>query len=114
MKKPDVDLYEDSGGGLHLLRDGDDVAYCNLDTLPVEDFLGGFQRDAAALAAGETEDWTLETVPADQVPGHVIAFYNGENDVVALATGRDGEPIAGRNGRDYVGDADWLGRSQKR
>jgi len=103
MKKRNVDLYEDSGGGLHLLRDGDDVAYCNLDTLPSEDFQGGFLRDAKALAAGETEDWTLESVQADQELGRVIASYNGETDVVALVTDLDGEPIAGGNGRDYVG-----------
>jgi hypothetical protein len=81
--------------------------------LPDEDFLGGFQRHARALVAGETEDWTVETSPADQVSGHMIAVYNGDNDVVALMTDLNGEPIAGKNGRDYVGDADWVGRSRE-
>ena len=96
-----IDLYEDSDGGLHLHRKGDDVAYCHLERVHSGDLSGRFARDARALMRGDIRDWAVDTVPVSEVAGDIIATYLVEMQKTAVVEG-DGA-VAGRNGRRYLG-----------
>lgn len=87
-----VSLYEDNGGGLYLYMAHDDKVYAGLQHV-----VGSrFADDAAALAAGDTADWTLETYPVTEIRDlpEVAQYADGHVAVIGMP---------GRSVEKYIG-----------
>lgn len=65
-----IELVENNAGGLFISADG--VKW--FDATPVQDD-SNFADDAAALSAGDTADWTLDTYELDAAPGELVAIW---------------------------------------
>lgn len=106
-KRKRVEVYEDSGGGLHLSLVGSGRYWSGFTA-----WLGGWIPDARALVAGETGDWERIEEHTGQAPGELIAWWEpdpedldapGESQVQLHGWGAY---KAGDAGQRYLGIAD--------
>ena len=70
-----VQLYEDNAGGLYLYHPRTGTVWAGLQNVQG----ASFSEDAAAIEAGETADWNLETYPDSELDGTelVATFHKG-------------------------------------
>jgi len=94
-----VTLYENNAGRLFLHRQNDALAYdvTGLDLFGAD--RGAFAGDAAALAAGDTADWVVETVPAEELDQYCAPKADLIDGRVTLV---DGGQYAGNAARAYL------------
>ena len=68
-----VNLYEDNAGGLYLYQPSTGTVWAGLQNVQGS----SFGEDAAAIEAGETADWNLDTYPASEVEGtELVASFD--------------------------------------
>jgi hypothetical protein len=99
-----ITLYESNAGHLFIARDGDETYY---DMTDLQD-VSSFDEDAAALAAGETADWTVDTYRSGEYDLRVgepngarrVAEYKSETGETTLDTNHLATP--GHAGRRYL------------
>ncbi|MGW3308348.1 hypothetical protein ACWDG9_17380 [Streptomyces sp. NPDC001073] len=97
-----VDLFEDSGGVVSLRR-GNDNAVWSFGAAPDE---GEFAKDAAAWQAGDWQPGEAHgqrPVPAARLPDltHIATWW--PDGIVDVLTNEMATPVAGANGRTYLG-----------
>jgi len=64
----------------------------------------GFEFDAVALLDGDTGDWTVERVPAEDLAAiPLVAEYDGMTGEVRLLADRAPGTTAGHAARTYIG-----------
>ena len=88
-----IDLLEDNAGGLYA--GNSEAGWWLVGGLGIQ-----FAEDAACIASGDTEDWTLEHV-TDQPDAKVIAFW--QHGEVYLGATFIGGAQPGSAGREYLG-----------
>ena len=93
MKTHIVDLIEDNAGQLYI---GAGTSWANVTGTG-----STFADDAAAFAAGDTADWTVEFL-AEVPQGNVVATWDDEEKVVYVRE----DYILGTTAKEYVGD--WM------
>lgn len=90
-------LYEDNGGGLYLGPNRDGKYY---DVTMVQD-KSSFADDAAAIAAGDDDDWTVEQYDEPDHPTTKLVATYSDGDV-AWERNYAGRVIAGIAGSIYL------------
>jgi hypothetical protein len=95
-----VTLHESNAGHLFIIQDGAPLAYDVTEAAEPD----AFEFDAAALLDGDTDDWTVERVPVEEIADvPVVAEYDGTTGEVRLLADRVGGATAGHAARTYIG-----------
>ena len=70
-----INLHEDNAGGLYLYQPSTGTVWAGLQNVRG----ASFAEDAAAIEAGDTADWNLDTYPASEIEDVpcVASFHRG-------------------------------------
>ena len=95
-----VTLHESNAGHLFIVANGAQLAYDMTEAAEPD----GFEFDAAALLDGDTDDWTVPTLPVGEIADvPVVAEYDGTTGEVRLLADRVGGMTPGHAARRYIG-----------
>src|SRR5690606_12249040 len=93
-----IGQYENDAGHLSIRDEDSGTDYTGLEVVG-----SSFADDAAALAAGDTDGWTVEPITrTDIADDDLIALYD-DGMVVIVRNPYSGMIVAGYAGRKYLG-----------
>jgi hypothetical protein len=100
LDKEIVTLHESNVGHVFIVVDGAQLAYDVTEAAVPE----SFEFDAAALLDGDTDDWTIPTLPVAEIADiPVVAEYDGTTGEVRLLADRVDGTTPGHAARTYIG-----------
>jgi hypothetical protein len=105
-----VTLHESNAGHLFIVQSGGRMAYDVTEAAEPD----GFEFDAVALLDGDTGDWTVPTLPAEEIANvPVVAEYDGTAGEVRLLADRVGGTTPGHAARRYIEPRGYMDRDRR-